>query len=407
MPFDKSLDLALLALAEQGPEPDPETGGEPESAGMTAQQRAEEDERVKAEHEAAEWLAQQEPERVGISVEPHYPEWCATPECRKAWRHRPAIMRGRVVSPEDAARWAEVSDPSTGEEPSDMTARVRSAEGIPVRYSQKVGRNIKALSQIALPLEHGWTEAEVVDAMQPNVMTLARRHGRIKGKWDPAFDEQDAIQIANLAVIDALRHDAGRAPFSGFASKFIINALRTARDKRLRRKAHESPIYLDTTQEYGGQQITDPFAKQVAAALGVEDQDLKAADLREVIRQVAAKAGLTDRQWEVIQKAFTQERPYTSTISWKKIGDELVNPMTGKQGISKQAVQAAFMQAMKRLTRAATELGLTEPASQSEPGAAAGTEAPEPGVKESTQYHRIGLIREMIVLHDLASVLCG
>jgi RNA polymerase sigma factor (sigma-70 family) len=96
---------------------------------------------------------------------------------------------------------------------------------IPEAYKVDEYDNPKSLSVLTKtkgPLKNGWTEEEVVQAMKPFVRSIAYKYGNSKQEME------DLFQHGYIGVLNALRTDAGEAPFGTHAYKHILGEIRRA-----------------------------------------------------------------------------------------------------------------------------------------------------------------------------------
>lgn len=80
-------------------------------------------------------------------------------------------------------------------------------------------KSLTKLKETFLPLEKGWTPEEIITAMRPLMWKIADRY-----KTDQV-DRQDAFQQAAIGVLNALRNDKGKSPFTAFAIKAMRSAV--------------------------------------------------------------------------------------------------------------------------------------------------------------------------------------
>lgn len=85
-------------------------------------------------------------------------------------------------------------------------AGLKSWYGLP---PAKPGKTFDDLKKVIGPLNNGWTQEEVIVAMQPSIMDKARKYGTT-----PAYTVDDAVVDGMQAVIKALETDKSIAPFT-------------------------------------------------------------------------------------------------------------------------------------------------------------------------------------------------
>ncbi len=85
-------------------------------------------------------------------------------------------------------------------------ADLKSWYGLP---PAKPGKTFDDLKKVIGPMHHGWTQEEVIAAMQPSIMDKARKYGTT-----PAYTVDDAVVDGMQAVIKALETDKSIAPFT-------------------------------------------------------------------------------------------------------------------------------------------------------------------------------------------------
>jgi hypothetical protein len=109
--------------------------------------------------------------------------------------------------------------------------------GDPKRYEIKQVPNPKSLTRLKetkKPLENGWTEQEVIDAMMPRVYSQARKHANMFGFARDTKQELDMRQEGILAILRILKGkkedgvtplDTGESPFGVFVERELKNAI--------------------------------------------------------------------------------------------------------------------------------------------------------------------------------------
>jgi len=263
-----------------------------------------------------------EPKTLKKAVETfNYPDWMdfKKPDMPKAWRARPGFMKGIEVSREKAKEYKDESVREMGGVSSTekvvtlkngkqifgkVTAegdsytietnkgdikisksKVLSVEGKKA-LDHLTGKNRETLSKITLPLEHGWTEKEILYAMWDSIVNKAAWFTKYKGKWDKGLTFDDAIQVAGLALLDAIRTDVGGAPFSVHAATHM-NKYLTKRAKKEREIQKKEGISYDQPVQGAAGEEKNPLL-DLLAGTGVD----------EIIKQ-----GLWDQVWAVFEKS--------------------------------------------------------------------------------------------------------
>jgi len=109
--------------------------------------------------------------------------------------------------------------------------------GNPKKYDIKQVSNPKSLTRLKetkKPLENGWTEQEVIDAMMPRIYSQARKHANMFGFTRDTKQELDMRQEGVLAVLRILKGkkedgvtplDTGESPFGVFVERELKNAV--------------------------------------------------------------------------------------------------------------------------------------------------------------------------------------
>lgn len=212
----------------------------------------------------------------------NYPDWMEDlkkPDIPKAWRARPGFMRGIEVSREKAEAYKGGSVPATGVSSTEKVvtlkngrqifgkvttegdnytietnkgsikipkSKVLSVEGKKV-LDHLTGKDRNTLSKIVLPLEHGWTEKEILYAMWGTIFNNAKKFAAHKGKWDKSLTWDDAIQTAGLALLDAIRTDVGGTAFTVHAGTHMGKYLarRAQKERKIKKKegiSYDQPV---------------------------------------------------------------------------------------------------------------------------------------------------------------------
>jgi hypothetical protein len=308
--FQKDLDLILTVMSEAADPPEAGLAG-PEALIAAAAKRP-----------LADRLDPDDPKALKKTVETfNYPDWVdfKKPDMPKAWRARPGFMRGIEVSREKAKEYKDESVREMGGVSSTekvitlkngkqifgkVTAegdnyivetnkgdikipksKVFSVEGKKA-LDHLTGKYRETLSKITLPLEHGWTEKEILYAMWNSILNKAAWFTKYKGKWDKGLTFDDAVQVAGLALLDAIRTDVGGAPFSVHAATHM-NKYLTKRAKKEREIQKKEGISYDQPVQGAAGEEKNPLL-DLLAGTGVD----------EIIKQ-----GLWDQVWAVFEKS--------------------------------------------------------------------------------------------------------
>lgn len=166
---------------------------------------------------------------------------------------------------------------------------------------EAVGKDFAALKQTILPLEHGWTEEEVINAMMPEIVKFAKIYATNR------FEIDDGIQQGAIGVLNALRTDKGIANFASHAKNHIRTSIgRASATSGLIRKGEREKEFWDPHVSLqkpvrGGEEGEMEFGQTIAG--GQRDITRLMAN-KELLAKIMDRAGLTDRERKVIELSY-------------------------------------------------------------------------------------------------------
>jgi RNA polymerase sigma factor (sigma-70 family) len=273
MLFDKNLRLALLFLNE----------AEPQAHTSLAQDLPREPEIVSKRKREETY---------------NYPDWVTeikSADAAKAWRERPSWMRGMKVRHPEYHTKRSVTTKKRKNPDTDKL------ETVPDYLTRK---SIMTLSGITFPLEHGWTEGEVLKAMMPRIIDIAVQYARYRQKFQRTYSFEDAVQAAALGVLDALRTDKGISPFTkhafDHARKYVKRYREHAKEVEKKEPASLDKPIAGAESEIG--KLGDLFAgtSQDFEALADKEYVAKLIDTAYYgLKKLPTKENLTDDEWFV------------------------------------------------------------------------------------------------------------
>jgi RNA polymerase sigma factor (sigma-70 family) len=303
-----------------------------------------------------------------------------------------------TIEPAEPAS-AEPAEPAEPEEPTPPEITAEPAP--PEAEWSKLPKDLATLRRIKKPIEHGWTESEVVLALLPFIINLAKKY------ITERFPMDDAIQEGAIGVLNALRTDKGMAPFSTHAWPHIRTAIRraSAQSGLIRRPERHAAFHdvgivpLDKPRGEGEYSLADtirarePELAEVASSLETFQQLFDEAD--------RSGAPITDQQKRVIMMVFGLDGK----------GERTGEQIAAELGMSRQRVNQHKLKAIQKLKDAAMRLGKIKPpevavaSTQAAPEASA-EPALAPGM-ESTYRLLRRMIVEMIVTREVDGLLLG
>ena len=92
-------------------------------------------------------------------------------------------------------------------------------EGYEVREYENP-KSLSKLKDMMLPAQNGWSTDEIVAAMMPYLYKMAYKYQSIR------VPREDLVQQGVIGILDAIRLDGGKSPFTAYASKFIKTNMR-------------------------------------------------------------------------------------------------------------------------------------------------------------------------------------
>jgi RNA polymerase sigma factor (sigma-70 family) len=215
---------------------------------------------------------------------------------------------------------------------------------------------LENLTKIKLPLIHGWTEREVVKALEPYIYKLAQKYVTER------FPIDDAAQEGAIGVLAALKTDGGLAPIATHAWKHIQTAIRRAsaqsglirkgeRGMPLPSGGYSGPEFhdvgvvpIDAPSEKTGRSLADTIA-----AKGPELSDLFAD--RETLDKIIEASEITPQQMAVMSLVFGLDG------KGERDGQQIALEL----GISKQRVNQLKVKGIQRLKDTAQAMGIMAP----------------------------------------------
>ena len=263
---------------------------------------------------------------------------------------------------------------------------------------QAPGKDFDALKKTLLPLQHGWTEDEVIKAMMQDIMSHAHKFARIR----KGVELDDLIQQGAMGVLKALQTDKGIANFASHAKNYIRSFMRpggteftgtqtSMKDPAVAGVSLEKPIggeeemtlgatlrggFPDLTKVFSNKELlasimdkanlTPVEKKVIELSYGIGGEEEEAIKMAEDAEAPPEHAGKKKLRGPVIQKKGKFARKTgggTEIRGTKEIADIL--------GVSKQAVNTARNRALLKLMKAARGIS---PSEFQEPAALEGME---------------------------------
>lgn len=281
--------------------------------------------------------------------------------------------------------------------------------------SEEGEKDFDALKVTLLPLQHGWTEAEVIEAMMPDIMKYANYYGKIT----PGVDVDDLIQQGAIGVLKAMETDKGIANFASHAKNYLRSFMRpgktgyemtgtstSIKDPAVSGVSIEKPIGGAEGEMTLGATLgrEEPGLPSVLANKELLAKIMDAANLTPVERKIIELSyGIGGEEEEALRTAEDVEpapRPSAKKLRGpvaQKKGKFARRTGAGGQeirgtkeiadilGVSKQAVNAARNRALLKLIRAAHEIAPGE--FEEYPGAA---------LESISRFFRIRIIEAIV-----------
>jgi hypothetical protein len=217
--------------------------------------------------------------------------------------------------------------------------------------SRSKSKSSKDLDTIVLPLEHGWTEAEIFRAYAPRLRRTASSYGKVGGKHRTMTFE-DAMQLAAQGLLHAILTDTGSVNFGRHAESVIKRFILTALSQRKKIEKKEKPLPEVADDDADDvQKALDAWDKEgFAQAIKQEDVRSKISDLADVIGQ-----NFTDEEVKVLDFILAGDTQTKAIDTLKKSDDPGFKGLDFKQ--SKRRMKTIMTGIRKKFKDAAEKIG--------------------------------------------------